>query len=210
MRILKKAFLFLLIVNMIRIIPGCCECDDSSMPFNFTKMDIINLDNSGDWAVTTSLDTMKAGAVAFEIALFDSLGYYYAQELQVNTPGFSSAKAMSCDCSFPYQANQYLSSLSITTLNAITTEIPAGSDVSDLFVARPTNNSSSGNSLYITLEALCNQTNGKTYYDSGVESFGLFLTVPVAYSQAQFVISAIFSDNRELSDTTRPITIVNR
>jgi len=210
MRTLKKVILILLIANIIRIIPGCCKCDESSMPFNFTKMDIVNLDNSGDWAVTTSLDTMKAGAVAFEIALFDSLGYYYAQEKQGNNSGFSSAKAMKCDCSFPYQANQYLSSLSITTLNAITPEIPAGSDVSDLFVARPTNNSASGSSLYITLESLCNQTNGKTYYDSGIESFGLFLTVPVAFSQAQFVISASFSDNRELSDTTRLITIVNR
>lgn len=210
MRILKKAFLFLLIVNIIRIIPGCCTCDDSAILFNFTKMDIVNLDNSGDWAVTTSIDTMKAGALAFEIALYDSLGYYYAQDLQLNTPGFSSAKAFSCDCSFPLQASQYLTSLSITTLNAITTEIPAGSDVSGLFVARPTNNSSSGSSLYITLESLCNQTNGKTYYDSGVESFGLFLTVPVAFSQAQFVISATFSDDRELKDTTRLITIVNR
>ncbi len=209
MRTLKKAILILLIANIIRIIPGCCECDESTMPFNFSKMDITNLDNSGDWAVTTSLDTMKAGAVAFEVALFDSLGYYYAQELPLNTVGFAGARAFSCDCSFPFKASQYLTGLKIIALEAISTKIQAGSDVSEHFVARPTNNSASGSSLYISLESLCNQTIDKTYYDTGVESFGLFLTVPVEFSQAQFVITAHFSDNLELSDTTRLITIIN-
>ncbi|MBK6963358.1 MAG: DUF5034 domain-containing protein [Bacteroidales bacterium] len=209
MRIIKRALLILAIANLIRIIPGCCECDDSTMPFNFNKMDIINLDNSGDWAVTTNIDTMMAEAVAFEVELFDSLGYYYAEDFKSNLKGFSSARAMSCDCSFPLKANHYLTSIRITSLYALSPEIDAGSDVSDFFVASPTNNSSSG-SLYSSLETICNESNGKTYYDSGMESFGLYLTIPVDNNQARFVISIGFSDNSVLSDTTRLITIKNK
>jgi hypothetical protein len=209
MRILKKAILILLIANIIRIIPGCCECDDSTMPFNFNKIDIINLDNSGDWAITTSSNTMMPEAVAFEVALFDSLGYYYAYEPSLNLGGIGYAQAMRCDCAFPLRANQYLTSIKITSLYSLTSDIHAGSDVSGLFVAQPTNNASSG-SLYISLESICNQSNGKTYYDSGIESFGLYLTIPVENSRARFVISAIFSDDSMLSDTTRLITIQNK
>jgi hypothetical protein len=209
MRILKKATLILLIANIIRIIPGCCECDDSTMPFNFNKIDIINLDNSGDWAITTSSNTMLPEAVAFEVALFDSLGYYYAYEPSLNLGGIGYARAMRCDCAFPLKANQHLTSIKITSLYSLTPEIDAGSDVSGLFVAQPTNNSSPG-SLYSSLESTCNQSNGKTYYDGGIESFGLYLTIPVENDRARFVFSIIFSDDTMLSDTTRLITIQNK
>ncbi|MHC1775204.1 MAG: DUF5034 domain-containing protein [Lentimicrobium sp.] len=209
MRILKKALLILLIANIIRIIPGCCECDDSTMPFDFNKMDIINLDNSGDWTVTTNSDTMMPEAVAFEVELFDSLGYYYAENFKSELKGFTSARAMSCDCSFPLKANHYLTSIRITSLYALSPETEAGSDVSDFFVARPTNNSSSGG-LYSSLETICQESNGKTYYDSGMESFGMFLTIPVENTQARFVINIGFSDNSVLSDTTRLINIQSK
>lgn len=210
MRTLKKALLILLVVNILRIIPGCCECDDSTMPFNFNRLTINNLDNSGDWAMTTTSDTMVAAAVAFEVALFDSSGYYYfAQGPPVNTGGFCSAMAMKCDCASLLKANQYLKDILITTLYSLNPEIDAGSDVTEWFVARPTNTGASGNSLYLSLESLCLQSEGKTYYDSGMESFGLYLTIPVANSHARFVIKTIFSDNITLSDTTRLISILN-
>lgn len=210
MRTLKKVILILLVANMLRIIPGCCECDDSTMPFSFNKIDLLNLDNSGDWAMTSSNDTMASEAVAFEVALFDSLGFSYAQETPVNMGGFGYASAFSCSCNMPYKANQYLTAVRITTLYALTPEIAAGSDVSGLFVAQPTNNSASGSSLYISLESVCSQTNGKTYYDSGNESFGLYLKTGVENTKARFVITTTFSDNRILSDTTNLIHIRNQ
>jgi hypothetical protein len=210
MRILKKAILILLIANIIRIIPGCCECDDSAMPFNFNKIDIINLDNSGDWAITTTSNTMVPEAVAFEVTLFDSLVYFISEGPMLNYGGFGEAKAMKCDCAPPFKANHYLTSISITTLYALSTEIADQSDVSALFVARLANNSASGSSLYSSLESICNQSNGKTYYDGGIESFGLYLTIPVENSRARFVISTLFSDDTMLSDTTQLITIQNK
>jgi len=205
----KKVMLIMALAVIIRLIPGCCDCDESTIPFNFNKTDIVNLDNSGEWAVTTNSDTMKPGAVAFEVALFDSLGYFYAPEPSLNSIGFGQAKAMSCDCSIPFSANQNLTSIRITTLYALTPEIAAGSDVSGLFVARLTNNSSTG-SLYSSLESICRQTEGKTYYDSGVESFGLFLTIPVGNDRVRFAISFQLSDNTILNDTTGLIYIQNK
>ncbi|MBK6345288.1 MAG: hypothetical protein IPF68_05020 [Bacteroidales bacterium] len=209
MRIFKKAILILAIFFILRIIPGCCDCDESTIPFNFNSIDIINLDNSGEWAVTTNSDTMKPGAVAFEVALFDSLGYFYAAGPSLNSIGFGQAKAMRCDCSMPFSANQSLKSIRITSLYALTPEIDAGSEVSGYFVGRPTNNSSTG-ALYTSLESICGQTIGKTYYDSGVESFGLFLTVPVENDCARFAVSIKLSDNTILTDTTRLIFIQNK
>lgn len=210
MQIFKKVIYIFLFAGLLRIIPGCCKCDDSTMPFSFNKIDILNLDNSGDWAMTTGSDTMAAEAVAFEVALFDSLGFSYAQEPSINLAGFGYASAFSCGCNIPYKANQYLTTISITTLYALTPEIAAGSDVSGLFVSRLTNNSSSGSSLYSSLESVCSQTNGKTYYDSGNESFGLYLKTGVENTQARFVITTVYSDNRILSDTTNLIHIRNR
>ncbi len=209
MRIFKKALMILAVSYLIRIIPGCCECDDSTMPFNFNKMDIINLDNSGDWAMTTSSDTMMPEAVAFEVQLFDSIGYYYASEPSLSTGGFGHVQAMRCDCAFPFKANQYLTTITITSLLALSPDIEAGSDVSAYFLSQPTNNSSSG-SLYSSLESICSESNGKTYYDGGMESFGLYLTIPVENNQARFVINVIFSDNSVLSDTTRLINIQSK
>ncbi len=210
MRTLRKTLLILLVANIIRIIPGCCTCDESTMPFSFNKIDITNIDNSGDWPMYTDRDTMMAGAVAFDVAIFDSLGYYFGQAPAINMAGFGEAKAMKCDCGFQFNAQQYLTKINITTLYPLTPEIDAGNDVSDLFVAWSTSNSSSGSSLYSSLENTCNQTNGKTYYDSGVESFGLYLKTGVANTVARFVIKLTFSDNLVLSDTTNLIHIRNQ
>jgi len=208
---LKKIILILLVVNILRIIPGCCECDDTPIPFNFNKLTILNLDNSDNWGISTTCDTMLAEAVAFEIDLFDSTGFFYAQEQSININGLGYARAYSCKCNFPYKANQYLTDVRITSLLPLTSEIEADSDVTDQFVAQPTNNSSSGSSLYISLESMCKQTENKIYYyGSGTESFRIFLKPGITNSKARFVIRAEFSDQTYLSDTTRLITIANR
>lgn len=203
---LRKILFVLFTLNLLRIIPGCCECDESLIPFSFNKTDIVNLNNTGAWPEYTDSDTMKPAAVAFSISLFDSTGYLYAQAPAIQSFGFSEAKAFAkCDCAFPLRPNQHLKQLNIESLYSISPEIGAG-DVSSHFVARPTSNASQGN-LYITPEELCNQTIGKVYYDGGVESFDVYLKSEVLYHEARFVFTFTFSDNTVLRDTTRLITI---
>lgn len=209
MRILKKVLLILLIANILRIIPGCCDCDEPLRYFSFNRMDMNNIDNSGDWAKTSYRDTMPAAAVAFEVALFDSMGYYYYSSIpKMDNLGFSTANAMSCDCAYPLQANYYLTKIRITSLFSISEEIEAGADVTDFFVGKLSGNSSSGNSVYQSLASIVRQTEGKIYYDGGIESFHIYLQPEVENTSARFVINLTLSDNSIFSDTTNLIHIV--
>ena len=209
MRIFKKVLLILLFANILRIIPGCCKCDEDLGYMSFNRMDIKNIDNSGEWAMTSFRDTMPAAAVAFEIALFDSLGYYYYSSIpELKSIGINTAMAMKCDCAFPLQANYHLTSIKISTIFSLSGEIEAGADVTSLFVGRSSGNSSSGNSVYQSLPSIIRQTEGKIYYDGGVESFHIFLQPEVENTSARFVIDITLSDNSIFSDTTNLIQIL--
>lgn len=208
MRIVKKVLLILLIANIIRIIPGCCKCGEDVYNFNFNKTDLRNIDNTGSYPQTSESDTMLSAAVAFEVSLFDSLGYYYfAENTAPEFTGFKTSMAMSCDCSIPMQANYHLNEIKITTLFDLNSEIKAGDDVSEHFVASLSGNSAYNSGVYQTLSNICKQTIGKTYYDSGVESFRIFLKPGVENTKARFVIDLILSDHTIFSDTTNLIHI---
>ena len=210
MRIFKKAILILLLTNVLRIIPGCCECDEPSREFDFNRTKIMNLDNSGEWVRSTESDTMLPGAVAFEVNLFDTSGYYYHEYSAGNlfkSVGFKTSQAFQCDCSIPFIARQYVTNIRITTFYNISESIPAGSNVTELFVGKLRGNYSNSSSVYNELSAIIRQTENKTYHDSGMESFGIYLKPEVENQLAQFEIQLTFSDQRVLTDTTQLIHI---
>ncbi|MDY0101990.1 MAG: DUF5034 domain-containing protein [Lentimicrobium sp.] len=211
MRIFKKTIFILLIANVLRIIPGCCECDDTAIAFDFNTTDIRNLDNSGEWVQSTFSDTMLPGAVAFEVNLYDSMGYYgsYAAASFVKNIGFTTSQAFSCDCSMPFMARQFLEAISITTLFPLSESIPAGTNVSGLFVGQSRGNSASSSSVYNELSYIIRQTENKTYYDGGIESFGIYLKPEVKNTLAQFEIQFTFSDGLQMTDTTNLIHILH-
>ncbi len=211
MRIFKKVIIILLVANVLRIIPGCCECDDAPMLFDFNTTDIRNLDNSGEWVQSTSSDTMLPGAVAFEINIFDSLGYYYYGYAEANilkSIGFTTTQAFQCDCAMPFMARQFLQDIRIITLYNLSEGIPAGTNVTGLFVGQFRGNSSSSSSVYSELSTIIQQTENKTYFDGGIESFGIYLKPEVENTLAQFEIQFTFSDNLQLTDTTNLIHIL--
>ena len=207
MKIIRKVLFILLTFNLIRIIPGCCDCDVPATFFSFNKTGVTNLDNSGSFPVTSPYDTMPAAAVAFEVSLYDSTGYWYYALLPGETGvGFSRATAMSCDCAYPMQAKAHLTNISITTLFPISDQVAAGAEISGLFVASLRGNYA-GDGVYITPEMLCSQTENKIYYDGGIESFGLFLKPEVESPSARFALRFTLSDGSILTDTTALITI---
>lgn len=210
MRILKKAIFILLIVNVLRIIPGCCECNEPTMEFNFNRTAIRNLDNSGEWLRSTDADTMLPEAVAFEVNLYDSLGYFYHEYAAANflkSFVYTNCQAFSCDCSIPFIARQHLTDIRIITFYSISENIPAGSNVTELFVGKLRGNYANSSSVYNDLSAIIRQTENKTYHDSGIESFGIYLKPEVENQVAQFEIQCTFSDQRVLTDTTQLIHI---
>jgi hypothetical protein len=104
-------------------------------------------------------------------------------------------------------ARQFLEDIRITTLYNLSETIPAGSNVTGHFVGQLRGNSSSSTSVYTDLLNIIRQTENKTYYDGGIESFGIYLKPEVENNQAQFEIQLTFSDNRVLTDTTNLIHI---
>ncbi|MBW6489662.1 MAG: hypothetical protein K0B15_00575 [Lentimicrobium sp.] len=208
MRIIKKVVLIFLLANIIRIIPGCCKCSEEVYNFNFNRTDIRNIDNTGNYAKPLEIDTMLPGAVAFEVSIFDSLGYFYYAYAGPEYTGFKTAAAMSCDCAMQLQTTNYLNHIKITTLYDLSSEIKAGDDVSEHFVASLSGNSSHNSGVYQSLTSVCTQTIDKIYYDSGVESFRIFLKPEVENTKARFAINLTLSDNTIFSDTTNLIQIL--
>lgn len=176
MKLFRKVLFILLIANIIRIVPGCCDdCDSLPKYFNFNSIELYNLDNSGEWAVSTTVDSMQPAAIAFELAIFDSLGYYfhYAETDVINAFGYKTSYAMKCECSQPLIAYHYLTDISITTLYDINEELHAGDDVTGYFVGQLRGNTSPVGGMYMDLATITAQTENKVYYDSGVEAFGI-------------------------------------
>lgn len=210
MNIKSKIVFLVMLAASVRIVSSCCDCDNLPAFFNFNKADLRNIDNSGDYPFTITSDSMYAEAVAFEVSIFDSTGYYYLAENRnpLNNLGFSTASAFSCDCAMPFTPNQFIERIEITTLYPLNTSTPAGSNVSELFVGLSTSNSARGY-VYETLSQLCQQTQGKIYYDGGIESFRLFLKPAVENPVARFQIQLHFSDGSQMALTTGLIHIID-
>lgn len=212
MQLFKKVLFILLIASVIRIIPGCCDdCDPLPLYFDFTSLELNNLDNSGEWVVAGSTDSMQPAAVAFGITISDSLGYYphYAVANIIGAFGYKTSNAMRCECSQPMIAYHYLTDIEITTLYDINEELHAGDDVTGYFVGQLQSNSSPVSGVYLDLATIIAQTENKVYYDNGVEAFGIYLKPEVETPQARFAITLTFSDNSILTDTTRLIQILH-
>jgi len=212
MKIFRKVLFILLIANIIRIVPGCIEdCDLLPVYFDFTSLQILNLDNSGEWEVENTTDSMQAAAIAFELVISDYPGNYphYSAADIFHSFGFKSSHAMSHDCSQPMIANHYLTDIRIATLYDINAELHAGDDVTAYFVGQFSTNTSPVSGVYLDLATIIAQMKNKVYYDFGVEAFGIYLKPEVETPQSRFVISLTFSDNRILTDTTRLIHILH-
>lgn len=148
---------------------------------------------------------MYAKAVSFEV---DVTGIPEVGFLNFINPvsGFESANA--CDCNPIFAANQEIEKVSITTLNSISPEIPADSDVTELFLALSSTDNNSTSHLYLTFENLYSIINANIYSDSPETSFQIFCKEEILNDVAQFTVTIELSDGRSLTGTTPVITIL--
>lgn len=206
MKIIKRIAIVFLVLNLARLLEGCCDCRENYLLFDFTSMSVSNIDNSGPWAVPTDADTMFSEAVAFRVQVSDSSGYIYASALQPSAMGFSSCQA--CKCEDLFRCRQQIVNISIITLYDIAGDIPANSGVTQYFYFGLQDYSSPGD-LYVSWNEFSDSMTGKIY-DRMMESFSLYLTKNIENDSARFMISAELSDGRTLSDTTALIHIINQ
>lgn len=181
---LTNIIIVLITIIAIRSCSGCCE-DPPEIPFDYRKMEIETVEN------------MFSEKVFFEITISDTIRNYYAGQSYKPNFGFTNAHALSCPDPV-YISNQQLKKIQVETLFPISSQIPAGQDVSSYFYGR--------SKLYISLDELI-ASMSNVYYQPQT-SFTLFLKEKVENENAQFVITLNFSDGSVLIDTTKMINII--
>jgi hypothetical protein len=208
MKLLKKSVIILCTLFILRTFTGCFtyDCPDDVYTFDFKKLVINNLDNSGKWPSVLKTDTMNKAAVAFQLFLASDLPYFAHSGNKIQGFGFSNTFAFSKTyCPTYYISNQEVKSISVITRLEISAELPANSVVSDLFLG----NDETGwyeTNLYLPLESLSHKIN-HTYIDEQAVQFRLFLNRTIENDSAQFIVNVNFADNSIISDTTNLIHI---
>ena len=156
------------------------------------------------WPIQSQTDTMRRASVAFQVIVAGDFPYLAHANHGLQGIGFPSAQAFSkTNCPMLYGANSRIDEISIVTLFRINGNIPANSNVSDLFVY--TGKTDFYNSeLYIPLNQIYPLIN-HVYVDYPEVQFQLFLKNKVEADSARFIIKVKLAYNTILFDTTRLI-----
>jgi hypothetical protein len=209
MKTIRKILIIIFFGFVLRTLSSCfnCDCDDEALYFDFTRVELTNLDNSQTYAIPTQSDTMISKAVAFDVKIVND-NLFSFRNVPENLFSFSSAYAWSCDCPQLFRANNKIEKISLITVFNINANINANSDITDRFVAHK-ENYYQPTGLYLTINELYSKINPDTYNDRAVEEFKLYLKDEVENEKAQFIINVHLINGIVLSDTSKILTIKN-
>jgi len=119
--------------------------------------------------------------------------------------GFTTVSAMSPESR--YYPRHRITEISIVTLEDMSPAIPAGTEVTGLFVAHLPHFITRG-FLYLNAGELPSALDQDFYPDEPEVSFQLFCKEDIAGDVAQFLITVTLSDESTLSATTSPVTLI--
>ncbi len=206
---MKRPARIIIIISLAFLLKAISSCVQPvyDFDFDFESITVSNLDNSEVYVMRSDRDTMYSAAVAFEVTIsgdqFSAATGPFKNETVL--PGFTPASA---DQPEPrYHPMQKITSISIVALEELSSSIPAGSDVTELFVAYVPYFSEM-DFLYIRTDQLPSMINREFYSGEPSVTFRLFCKEDIGNSRAQFVIRATLSDDRTLAATTNMITII--
>lgn len=184
-----------------------CVCNQPVIQYNLDSLCINNINNSENYPTITESNSMHSSAVAFSISLTDTSQYwpYYSSSVQRASFGYVSANATTVDCDPYFVANQKIVDVTIVTLYDLNSVILAGTNVTNLFLAR--SNSSYDGVMYSSFENLLTKLNSQSTFQPRI-NFNVFLKPPINNSVARFIFSVSLSDGTHLCDTTSLITII--
>lgn len=208
MKQLMKIIYIILIFNILQLYSSCLSCPDNGIPVDVNGISIQNINNVGEYLGILDGTTMNAAAVAFELGLILDDSFYAAR---TKRGGFGIASAYAEECPRWYETKSSIVDVRIVTLLDLSTEVAAGTDVTDLFVAEHHYDSSG---LYISIETAIQQNLGDNLeqdYYSDYTSFRIlriFSTYELQVSTAQFEISIEFEDGQVLKENTELLTII--
>lgn len=204
---MKQTFKILTIVVcvfLIRLTLSCCRCREELVNFDFNTILIENLDNSTWRPIQAHTNSMLSTAVAFEIHISDStIREIHFMAHQRTSFGFPSAMAMQpCECGSIFELNNEITKLAILTLEDISPQTPAGTDITQRFLW-----GKEREYLYQPMDSLLVNLNTPFIAFSPNKSMRVFYMDTVMTSQAQFVVEFQYADGQILSDTTNLIQI---
>jgi hypothetical protein len=174
--------------------------------FDFNKITVTNLDNSDVYVMRNDRDTMYSSAIAFEVTLSDEefLAAGSLPKAETAFPGFTPATAMSPESL--YHPRHHITALRIVTLEEMSPAIPAGSDVTGLFVAYVPRYSEGF--LYIITDELLTMINRDFYPGEPSVSFQLFCNQDITASRVLFAITVTLSDESMLTAQTGIVNLL--
>lgn len=192
---------------ILKVVTSCIDPAEWDHEFSFNKITVKNLDNSGIYPTETESDIMHARAVAFTVTIADDMILASGVDRRSNDSftGFTPASAEPPEPRY-YPLNR-ITGISIVTLEAMSTGIPAGTDVTGLFAALVPQFKTPG-FLYIDSGELLSALDQDFYPGDPSVTFLLFCREEISGDNAQFEITITLSDESTLSATTNLITIV--
>mgnify|MGYP001174188752 FL=1 len=197
------------LISLAFVLKAVSSCIQPVFDFNFdfNKIAVTNLDNSAVYVMQNYRDTMYSSAIAFEVTLSDDdfLAAGIVPKAETAFPGFTPATAMSPEPL--YHPRHHITALRIVTLEEVSPAIPAGSDVTGLFVAYVPRYSESA-FLYINTDELLKMINRDFYPGEPSVSFQLFCKQDITATRAQFAITVTLSDESTLTAQTGTVTLV--
>ena len=204
MKFFSKIFILFVSVTLLRLVVGCCRCENDFYSFDYTSVNINNIDDSGQ---SSDVNEMNAAGVAFEIQIIGS-EVVASRNQSIPLSGFTTLSAQDCNCEDQYVPNQTISEIHIRTLYEINEDYCCNDEVTSIFLANSCTDCEDIGSFYITIDELLKRINPESLYYTPVNKFLIYLKETVENEVAQFEIEVVFSDGQSIITQTELITIV--
>ena len=202
----RRIALLISLVFLLKVVSSCID-PVWDFDFSFNNIAVKNLDNSGIFVTGLERDTMYTTAGAFMVTLSDEtfLASRVLRHGNADFTSFTPASAMSPE--FRYHPRHRITGISIVTLEELSAGVPAGTDVTGMFVAHVPHFIGL-DFLYLKAEELPAVLDLDFYPGEPSLTFQLFCKQDITNNTAQFVITVTLSDETVLTATTNLITLL--
>ena len=198
---LRNKLIFLLgLFFVIRFVQACITCPENTIPFDFTRVNIRNLDHSGSYLSWNETDTMYSAAVAFMVEADGRESLYSATYPKYQFSMFKAAIADDCDPLF--EARNDIKKVSIISLYSMNDEITSGTDVSELFYG------SIDGFLYSGINETLSSVYRRILSGEPVFAFNIFCGTNIENEYAQFLINIELENGDIVSGHSALITLL--
>lgn len=192
---IKKVFIIILTVNVISLIQSCCT---EEYQYKWTDFNFEIIDNAGDYPVLTDNKEVNKKALGFRVTLQDTV-MYLAQNFKLVNECYATS------CAEKYTRTHNLSSIKIKSLLVYSQKYPKDSDITELFMARDSENSKG---TYITIEEIISKVNESSHDYNGYNNFDLYLIDTTGLIGAQrFEVQLTVSDGNIFVQESDTLTL---